>query len=307
MSAVPLTAELLREWPLPALGPDADKDARGKVLLVAGGAGCPGAALLAGEAVLRSGAGKVQVATSARAALPLAIALPEGRVIALAETDTGEIAGRATEPLIRLASRADCIAIGPGMLEEAAAEALTRRLLTDAPDAAVLLDAAALPSLPALAEGFADRRAAMTPHAGEMAKLMGLERAEVEREPERTARSAADRFGVAVALKGATTFIVEPGGRCWVYRDSPDGLGTAGSGDVLAGLSAGLLARGAEPVQALLFGVWAHAQAGRAVERRIGPLGYLARELLPTLPAALASVTGESGGGEERGGAAGQD
>lgn len=292
MTAVELTAETLRAWPLPTLGRDADKDTRGKVLVIGGGAACPGGALLTGEAALRAGAGKVQIGTAARAALPLAISFPEARVLALPETTRGEIDGRTTIELIGLAARADCIVIGPGMLNEAAAERLVFHLLLNAASAAFLLDAAALPRLRSQANTTASRRISLTPHAGEMAQLMDVSREAVEREPERRVREAADFLGVAVALKGATTFIAEPSGRVWSHHNSPQGLGTAGSGDVLAGICAGLLARGAEPAQALLYGVWLHAEAGWAVEGRHGRLGYLARELLSALPAALARVTG---------------
>jgi ADP-dependent NAD(P)H-hydrate dehydratase len=291
MSAVPLTPEVLRAWPLPELGPEADKDSRGRVLVVGGGAACPGAVRLAGEAALRSGAGKVQVATAASAALPLAVAFPESRVIGLPQTEAGELAGEVGPELPDLAGRTDAVAVGPGMLDESAAEAMTCAMLEAVPEAAFLLDAAVLPRLSACAERLAGRLVAITPHAGEMARLLNRTRDVIEADPETTAKETAARFGVVVALKGAVTFIAAPDGRSWVHRDSPRGLGTAGSGDVLAGLCAGLLARGADPVQALLYGVWAHAEAGRRVAARVGPIGYLARELTPELPGALANLS----------------
>jgi hydroxyethylthiazole kinase-like uncharacterized protein yjeF len=285
-----LTRDALRAWPLPQPGGEADKDSRGKVLVIAGGAACPGAALLAGEAALRSGAGKVQVATAAVVAPALGLAFPESRVVPLPESGDGEIAGEATESLLKLASRADVILIGPGMLDGDAAAALVTRLLAEAPDAAFLLDAAALEQLGRQGDAFRRRRVAITPHAGEMAKLLGAEREAIEADPAAFARRAAAELGLATALKGAATHIHDPEGRAWLLPESPNGLGTAGSGDVLAGLAAGLLARGADPAQALVYAVWTHAEAGRRAEAETGPLGYLARQLSPNFPAILGEI-----------------
>jgi NAD(P)H-hydrate repair Nnr-like enzyme with NAD(P)H-hydrate dehydratase domain len=109
----------------------------------------------------------------------------------------------------------------------------------------------------------------------------------VERDPARVARLAADRFGAVVALKGAETWIAEPAGKLYRYTGGSIGLATSGSGDTLAGIVTGLAARGASPVRATLWATYLHGAAGRQLARRVGPLGFLARELLAELPPLL--------------------
>ena len=119
----------------------------------------------------------------------------------------------------------------------------------------------------------------LTPHAGEMAALLSIPKEEVVADPVLAARQAAAKFQAVVALKGATTWIVSPSGEAWKHDDGVIGLGTSGSGDVLAGVIGGLLARGAPPLVAALWGVRLHARAGHRLTASIGPLGFLAREI----------------------------
>lgn len=127
----------------------------------------------------------------------------------------------------------------------------------------------------------------ITPHAGEMARLLGIDRSEVEADPLAAAHRAADRLGCVVIMKGAQSWIVAPSGEPWLYGGGGIGLATSGSGDVLAGIVAGLLARGAEATTAAAWGVYLHGQAGRRLAERIGPLGFLAREIADEVPAIL--------------------
>mgnify|MGYP000594324075 CR=1 FL=1 len=126
-----------------------------------------------------------------------------------------------------------------------------------------------------------------TPHAGEMAKLTGQAKAAVAADPERTARAAATRFSCHVVLKGPTTVLAAPDGRAWRHASANPGLAMSGSGDVLAGLIAGLAARGTPPEQAAVWGVALHAAAGRAFAARLGAVGFLARELNDVVPALM--------------------
>jgi ADP-dependent NAD(P)H-hydrate dehydratase len=130
----------------------------------------------------------------------------------------------------------------------------------------------------------------ITPHAGEMARLWGIPREEVERRAATLAVEAAQALDVVVVLKGPTTYIAAPDGRCLCNTAGNLGLGTSGSGDVLAGIIAGLCARGAEPFQAAAWGVFGHARAGERLARRVAPLGFLARELLEEVPSVLHSL-----------------
>ena len=129
----------------------------------------------------------------------------------------------------------------------------------------------------------------LTPHAGEMAGLTGVSKAHVEADPLGAAREAAQALGAVVAVKGQRTFIAAPDGRGWRHEGHAVGLATSGSGDVLAGVIAGLLARDASPEQAALWGVFLHQQAGQRLSERVGPLGFLARELAGEIPGLLAA------------------
>jgi len=277
--------------PLPQPGDDADKDDRGRVLVVGGSKQVAGAVLLAGVAALRAGAGKLQLATVGSAAAALTIGVPEALVVALPESRTGEIAGaRAHSALAKFAGTTNALLIGPGMSSDRAAHVLMAPLVPRLSDACVLvLDAAAAVALagdvPLLRP--LDGRAVLTPHAGEMASLLGADKHDVERDPAGIARSAAQQFSAVVALKGAETYIADPDGKLFRYSGGSVGLATSGSGDTLAGIVAGLAARGASPLHAAVWGAYLHGAAGRVLARRLGPVGFLARELLDELPPLL--------------------
>jgi hydroxyethylthiazole kinase-like uncharacterized protein yjeF len=289
-----ITPERLnRELPLPSLDGDGDKEKRGRVLAVGGGAEVPGAILLAGLASLRAGAGKLVIGTVEPAALELGLAVPEARIIGLPQTMNGEIALAASRLLAESLSRTDAMVAGPGMLDEKLACRLVERLAQLGGDAGFVLDAGAMTALLERAEKLkgSGRKIVITPHAGEMASLLGCDKSRVEAAPVETAREAAEALGAVVALKGPTTHVVTPEGDCWLHEGGAVGLGTSGSGDVLAGAIGGLMARGASAVTAACWGVWLHGAAGRALSERVGPLGFLAREILDEIPRAMAAAS----------------
>jgi hydroxyethylthiazole kinase-like uncharacterized protein yjeF len=293
MSApVAVDAPLLRDMPLPALGEDCDKDERGRVLVVGGSAAVPGAVVLAGEAALRAGAGKLQLAVPEGIAPGLGFVVPEARIIALPQTEDGEFAAKAAKPLAKFVDRADAVAIGPGLMDEAGAAAFTARVLGRPPGPGFVIDAAAMSGLLSQASHLSDHagRVIITPHAGEMATLSDATKAEIDADPVAVARDVAARLKIVVVLKGRHTHIVTPAGAVWRHSEGVYGLATSGSGDVLAGVLAGLLARGASPLQAALWGVFLHGQAGERLSRSRGPLGFLARELPGEIPAILAEI-----------------
>lgn len=296
MSAVPaLTPALLRCMPLPRHDDNADKEDRGRALVIAGSAEVPGAALLAGTGVLRAGAGKLQLGVPALIALPLALALPEARAFGLPETPDGDIAPEAAEQLRRRIERCDAVVVGPGMIDVAAASELTARLLALPPGPAFLLDAAAVAKCPSQCDLLHRHggRIVVTPHAGEMATMLGVEKAAILDDPLGTARRTAETLRAVVVLKGGCTRIVAPSGEAWAYDGGHVGLATSGSGDTLAGIVAGLLARGAEPAQAALWGVYLHGEAGNRLAQTRGRIGFLARELLAEIPAIMAALDGD--------------
>jgi len=289
--AIAVTRALLRKLALPRPDDEGTKDERGRVLVVGGSAQVAGAVRLAGEAALRAGAGKLQLATVKSSAAALGIAVPEALVVALPEARSGELAGaRAPALLSRHASEVDAMLIGPGMSSARAAHAMLGPLVGRLRrDAALILDAAgilALRSDDALLAPL-DGRAVLTPHAGEMAALLDIEKEAVENEPAECARHAAKRFGAVVVLKGAESWIAAPDATTYRYTGGNVGLATSGSGDTLAGIVAGLAARGAPPLHAVVWAVYLHGSAGRALAKRVGPLGFLARELLAELPPLL--------------------
>lgn len=278
-----LTAGLLRGMPLP--DPDGGKEQRGRVLVVGGSRRVPGAALLAGTAALRAGAGKLQVATALDAAIPFAVAMPEALVLGLPADEQGEIVG-GSAALDEALGTCDAALVGSGMNPSAATAKLVRRVIEHA-QGALVIDAGALaPDLRAPAGA----PFVLTPHAGEMAKLSGEDKAQVQREPQALALAFARRTRSVLVLKGATTYIAAPDGRLWIHTGGCRGLGTSGSGDALAGIIAGLAARGGDALQAALWGVFVHAEAGRVLERTVGPLGFLAREIAGPAPGILARL-----------------
>jgi len=291
-----ITADLLRAMPLPA--PGENKDERGRVLIAGGSRAVPGAVLLAAEAALRAGAGKVRVAAGQGIAPGLALCLPEALVMGLPETKGGELAPEAAESLVKSAGHSDAVLLGPGATGKDETAALVEGVLAHLDPEncpAVALDAGALCHHEALRAALRPHagRAVLTPHAGEMASMLDIARDDVEADPLGTGRHAASLLQAVVVVKGAQTHVVNPDGAAWFYPGGGAGLATSGSGDVLAGVLAGLLARGAPPAQAACWAVWLHGEAGRTLARRIGPIGFLARELAAEVPHLMAQVMQE--------------
>jgi len=291
---------LLRDWPLPVPSNDADKEDRGHVLVLGGSREMPGAVILAATAALRAGAGKLTIATGQSVAQLVALAIPESRVLGLAENDAGGFTVEAVTALDPLADKISAILIGPGMRDEAATARLVHALLPrlTGSDTQVVLDAEAMGAVvqtPIGASPFRfDVPVLLTPHAGEMAHLTDIAKDEIGAAPERHALEAAQRWNAIVALKGPRTVIATPEGERWQHEGGNVGLATSGSGDVLAGIIAGLAARGAGLAQAAAWGVALHAHAGERLAERLGRLGYLARELCDEIPALLEQAAGDS-------------
>ncbi len=292
MNAVaPLDAAWLAAHPLPDHGPSTDKNARGRVLLIGGSMFVPGALSLTGEAVLRSGAGKLQIATVDAAAMHLGVLVPEAAMIGLPTDEDGEIATDAIEKLTDPARHCDTILIGPGMVSQPSAKALVQGLFRAIdPQQTVILDAAAISCCRCQAPMIAASggRVILTPHHGEMARLTGLSEEDIAADPVACARSVASLFNAVITLKAAETVIAAPNGETLLYKSECIGLATGGSGDVLAGVMAGLAARGADPLTAAAWGAWLHGAAGRSAAERSGPIGFLARDLIVEIPRLMA-------------------
>lgn len=273
----------LEAHPLPPVI-DGDKETKGRVLIVAGSREIPGAALLTATAAMRAGAGKLRIATVESIAVQLGVAIPEAMVIGLAEDKDGGFTTGAAKAVREQAATVDAVVAGPGMANGEACARIADALL--AADARLALDAALLHSLEPLK---AERSTApvLLPHARELAALLDGDERQVERDPVGNGRRAAQLYRSQVLVKGVTSHVVTPEGLVWTYEGGAPGLGVSGSGDILAGIVGGLLARGAEPLTALLWGVWLHGEAGAALAGKAGPIGFLAREIANEIPALL--------------------
>jgi hydroxyethylthiazole kinase-like uncharacterized protein yjeF len=283
-SGTPLDLSALKSHPLPPVV-DGDKETKGRILVLAGSRDVPGAALLAATAAMRAGAGKLKITTVESVAPQLGIAMPEAMVVGLPEDEEGGFTDSAVEAIEKQAEDADAIVGGPGMSNGEICGRIAKALLRT--KAALALDAALLHSLQPLTP---DRRPSLPillPHAGELSSLLDCEEEEIEREPIRCGVRAAELYRSVVLVKGVTSHVVTPEGEAWTYEGGAPGLGVSGSGDVLAGIVGGLLARGADPLNALLWSVWLHGKAGAKLAKSVGPVGFLAREIADEIPALL--------------------
>jgi ADP-dependent NAD(P)H-hydrate dehydratase len=261
---------------------------RGTVLVVGGARTVPGAPALSGTAALRAGAGTLQLAVAERHATAIGVSVPESSVFGLPETASGAIGGDAADRLADVLPGAGTVVVGPGLTGVSETEDLLRRLVPAiAPDARVVLDAFALGALsrdPALAEPLAGRLL-LTPNRVEAAFLDGCEEKDVD--DLETAVRIAGRYGGVVLLMGV---VASPDGRAWRDGSGHVGLATSGSGDVLAGLTGGFLARGAAVDQAACWATHVHAVAGQRLIPDTGSTGLLARELVAEIPRVIAEL-----------------
>lgn len=281
-----LTPALLKKHPLPPVGAG-DKNARGSILIIAGSRDVAGAGLLTAIAAMRAGAGRLQIATVDSVAPHLAMAMPEAMVVGLAQGRDGGFAPSAVKPLVERAGKADAVVAGPGMQGNGHCARLAAGLVGNGN--ALALDAALLRALPERRQEVQRSSCPpiLLPHAGELAALLECDEEEVEADPLAAGRACADRYDAVTLVKGVQSHIVAPDGTAFRYGGGSPGLGVSGSGDTLAGIVGGLLARRAEPLTALLWGVWCHGEAGRRLSEKVGTLGYLAREIPDEVPALL--------------------
>jgi hydroxyethylthiazole kinase-like uncharacterized protein yjeF len=282
---------MLRNWQLPE--PTGGKNARGSILVIGGSTETLGAVLLAAEGAMRAGAGKLQVATVASRAGLAAQALPEALVRALPETDGGAISADGADVVRDLAESADAVLIGPGMTDKEQTQEFGERLLPalSGPLALDALGLACVTADPACLHHLGGR-VVLTPNPTEIAYALHVADDDIEADPAGSAADLSGRTRAVVGLGGATSWIAAPDDRLWQDESGNAGLGVSGSGDVRAGITAGLLARGADPAQAAVWAAYLHGRAGERLASSVGRLGFLARELPAEIPGALAEITG---------------
>ena len=288
-----VVAALLRTWPLPQ--PGSSKQARGVVLMVGGSAGVPGAMVLAGEASLRAGAGKLQVVTTDSVAGQMAVSIPEALVRRADEGESGDIAPSAAEAIIELADSASAVLLGPGIMEPEAAVDLLSAVVPSLREQAVVVDALGSAYLTddVTALHHLTGPAVLTLNPTEVAHTLGVAEEDVSDDPVSASVELAGKSRAVVLCGGSEKIVANPAGDIWRVTAGNPGLGVSGSGDVQAGIVTGLLARGAEPEQAAVWGAWLHGRCGEVLAESVGPVGYLARELAAAVPRLMAEAAAE--------------
>lgn len=281
-----VTPALLRDWPLPS--PSESKYSRGQVLVVGGAARTPGAVQLTGLAALRIGAGHLTLAVAESAAVALAVATPEAGVVGLPQTAAGSVRGDDLSAISDSLGSADVVVIGPGLDDPKHTLDLLRHAIPQLGEETwLVLDAYALGVLPDLAGTTQPGRGrlVLTPNQEEASRLLDREVDLSEDDVVEIART----YQAVVACRG---LVADQDGGGWRIGSGQSGLATSGSGDVLAGAVAGLLARGADPAQAVCWASHVHAAAGDRLAVSVGSLGFLASELLAELPKVLVELGG---------------
>jgi hydroxyethylthiazole kinase-like uncharacterized protein yjeF len=271
---------------------DSNKGLYGHVLVIAGGRGKTGAAAMAGIAALRAGAGLSTVASAASAISAIASYAPEIMTEPLAETDSGAIAMRAPDDpaLAAITAKKTVIAIGPGMGQHPETVQFIRRFVQESP-APMVVDADALNAVAGQRLRFQAPRI-FTPHPGEMSRLTGKTIAEIQADRIGHARDYAKEHGVNLVLKGDRTVIAFSDGRVWINPTGSPAMATGGTGDVLTGMVAGLLAQFPDQLEkALLAAVYLHGRAGELGAEAIGEKSFMATDLFEFLPEAMREIS----------------
>jgi NAD(P)H-hydrate epimerase len=272
--------------------PDANKGTYGHSLIIAGSRGKSGAATMAGWAALRCGAGLVTVATAESELRSVSARIPELMTEPLPTTDTGSIGMRSLERgnFAGLQKGKSVVALGPGLTTHSETQQVVRELVKQVP-LPLILDADGLNAFAGRASELKDHAApamVLTPHPGEFARLLGCEVAEVQNDRLKLARQAAAEWNLHVILKGNQTVIAAPDGHAWINLTGNPGMATGGTGDVLTGMLAGLVAQFGEKnwELALCMGVYLHGLAGDIAAEAKGEAPLMATDVIEAIPQA---------------------
>ncbi len=279
--------------------PESYKNTHGHALVVAGSRGLTGAAVLCGQAAMRSGAGLVTIATPAAAQAAVAArAMPEIMTAALPETDGGAVSFEALEKVLALASRANAVAVGPGLSSEDQGTRRFVRELVERRSTPLVIDADGLNALapwPAELRGSTELPLVLTPHPGEMQRLLGTDDREALADRVEAARDFAAAHELLLVLKGSRTLVASPDGRVFVNPTGNAGLGTAGAGDTLTGIIAGFLAQSygtlkGDAIEAVLAAVYVGGLAGDIAANARGMRALVASDISLNFGAAIRSL-----------------
>jgi len=274
---------------IPLRRPNSNKGDYGKLLVLGGSTGLTGAAVLCSEAAMASGAGMVTAGVPQSLNSIFEIKLTEVMTLPLPDDGTGALQMKALEEIDRfLRSGMDVLALGPGIGRDPGTVDLIRALAGRV-ELPVVIDADGLNAFAGFPDKLSDFRGpvVITPHPGEMSRLCGKEILEIKANPVAVAREFAERTGAVVLLKGPPTVTAEPGGRAVINPTGTAALAKAGSGDVLTGIIAGLLAQGVQAFDAAFVGAYLHGLAGETAEIESGPYSVMALDLVAALPLAI--------------------
>ena len=299
------TAQDAASW-VPPRPRASHKGSYGRVLVIAGSTGMTGAAALASEAALRSGAGLVTLAIPKSLNPILEVKLSEVMTLPLPETEAGSLADAAAEPILEFAKKTKSVmAIGPGLSQHPETVSLVHRLVQAKSAFGKVIDADGLNALAPntsvtgdrlpphksgpVARKLSETDIVLTPHPGEMARLIGTTIPQIEAARIGTAQQFAQEWGVTLLLKGAPTVTAHADGSTWINATGHPGMATAGMGDVLTGIIAGLMAQGLSGERAAVLGSYLHGLAGDIAAEALGMHGLIASDVLNAVPQAIIS------------------
>ncbi|MCP4396289.1 MAG: NAD(P)H-hydrate dehydratase [bacterium] len=269
--------------------PNTHKGTYGHVLVIAGSPGKAGAALMAGRSALRTGSGLVTLAIPETLRVPLEIPTLEVMTAALPETGKGTVSLDAYDEIMRLAEDKRVLALGPGLSTHPSTVELVYRLIRNV-EIPMVIDADGINAIALYPEILLEAKApiVLTPHPGEMARLVPNVQIQNNRVP--VAQETAQKYKIYLALKGVRTLIASPSGNVFINPTGNPGMATAGTGDVLTGIIAGLISQNIIPVEAAKTGVFLHGLAGDIVEEDKGDYGTIAGDILESIPYAIKRI-----------------
>jgi len=265
--------------------PDTHKGRTGHLLVIAGSTGKTGAAAMTAMSAMRVGAGLVTLGVGQSINAILESQVLEAMTEPLPDIEDGRLGESAIKSILKLAIGKRCIALGPGLGQAQATQTLVKQVIQESP-IPLIIDADGLNNLTGSTPILQKLQVPviLTPHPGEMARLMETTAASVQADRIRSAREFAIEFKVHVVLKGAATVIAHPDGSAYINSTGNPGMAAGGMGDVLTGVIAGLITQGYSPESATHAGVYLHGAAADMLAESMGPVGYLAREVMDAIP-----------------------
>ncbi|MFH1593790.1 MAG: NAD(P)H-hydrate dehydratase [Candidatus Omnitrophota bacterium] len=273
---------------IPVRKQDTHKGEFGHVFVVAGSKGMTGAAYLSSQAALLSGSGLVTCGIPKSLNTIMEVKLTEAMTLPLAETKASSFSVSALKSIVSYAMRCDCLAIGPGVSRHKDTGKLVRSVLS-AVNKPIVLDADGISAIVGHLSVLKRRRAptVITPHPGEMSRLIGKSISSIQQKRQDIARDFAKRYNAVVVLKGRRTVVAKPDGTVYTNRTGNSGMSTAGSGDVLTGMIASFVGQGIELYSSAVIGVYVHGLAGDIAAKEKGQFSLIASDLLDKLHLAI--------------------